>query len=193
MELVCKSRTERRPSFTRKHPRLARAGSNGWPRCSTDPRLSQSQPNSLDSLKCRPNFCLEAVTELWQDLIVSHPCRQQVCLRSPEKYFFHWRLCSASHCIVTGGALCPDGKQRRSSDLYSLSVVLWKMVTGHAVFRGSPAEVMYQHQHAPLPYEELEHVPQPVVVPVLRTPPHRLSQSSSGSANLLTLPAASGP
>ncbi len=48
------------------------------------------------------------------------------------------------------------------SDLYSLGVVLWEMVTGHAVFRGSPAEVMYQHQHAPLPLEELEHVPQPV-------------------------------
>ena len=29
------------------------------------------------------------------------------------------------------------------SDLYSLGVVLWEMVTGHAVFRGSPAEVMY--------------------------------------------------
>src|SRR5580704_1665840 len=39
------------------------------------------------------------------------------------------------------------------SDLYSLGVVLWEMVTGHAVFRGSPAEVMYQHQHAPLPIE----------------------------------------
>ena len=38
------------------------------------------------------------------------------------------------------------------------------MVTGHAVFRGSPAEVMYQHQHAPLPLELLEAVPQPVVV-----------------------------
>src|SRR3984893_4460894 len=50
------------------------------------------------------------------------------------------------------------------SDLYSLGVVLWEMVTGHAVFRGSPAEVMYQHQHAPLPLQELEHVPQPVVV-----------------------------
>ena len=41
------------------------------------------------------------------------------------------------------------------SDLYSLGVVLWEMVTGHAVFRGSPAEVMYQHQHAPLPLEQL--------------------------------------
>ena len=50
------------------------------------------------------------------------------------------------------------------SDLYSLGVVLWETVTGHAVFRGSPGEVMYQHQHAPLPLEELEHVPQPVVV-----------------------------
>jgi hypothetical protein len=50
------------------------------------------------------------------------------------------------------------------SDLYSLGVVLWDMVTGHAVFRGSPAEVMYQHQHAPLPLDLLEAVPQPVVV-----------------------------
>src|SRR4029077_14960863 len=45
------------------------------------------------------------------------------------------------------------------SDLYSLGVVLWEMVTGHAVFRGSPAEVMYQHQHAPLPIEKLEQCP----------------------------------
>jgi serine/threonine protein kinase len=50
------------------------------------------------------------------------------------------------------------------SDLYSLGVVLWEMVTGHAVFKGSPAEVMYQHQHAPLPLDVLEALPQPVVV-----------------------------
>jgi len=50
------------------------------------------------------------------------------------------------------------------SDLYSLGVVLWVMVTGQTPFRGPSAEVMYQHQHAPLPVERLKDVPQPVVV-----------------------------
>src|SRR5271157_180538 len=50
------------------------------------------------------------------------------------------------------------------SDLYSLGVMLWQMVTGHPLFNGSPAEVMYQHQHALLPVEQLKGVPQPLVV-----------------------------
>src|SRR5271169_6211922 len=50
------------------------------------------------------------------------------------------------------------------SDLYSLGVMLWQMVTGHPLFNGSPAEVMYQHQHALLPVEQLKDVPQPLVV-----------------------------
>jgi predicted ATPase len=50
------------------------------------------------------------------------------------------------------------------SDLYSLGVMLWKMVTGHALFRGSPAQVMYQQQQEPLPLERLKGVPQPAIV-----------------------------
>jgi WD40 repeat protein/serine/threonine protein kinase len=50
------------------------------------------------------------------------------------------------------------------SDLYSLGVTLWEMAVGQAPFRGSPAEVMYQHQHAPLPLEQLKGFPQPLVV-----------------------------
>jgi serine/threonine protein kinase len=50
------------------------------------------------------------------------------------------------------------------SDLYSLGITLWEMVTGKTPFRGTPGEVMYQHQHSPLPLEELEGVPQPLFV-----------------------------
>ena len=50
------------------------------------------------------------------------------------------------------------------SDLYSLGVTLWEMLAGQAPFRGSPTELMYQHQHGPLPVEQLKGLPQPVVV-----------------------------
>src|SRR4029077_15174200 len=43
-------------------------------------------------------------------------------------------------------------------------VTLWVMVIGQTPFRGPSAEVMYQHQHAPLPLNLLKAVPQPVVV-----------------------------
>ena len=49
------------------------------------------------------------------------------------------------------------------SDLYSLGVTLWELVTGQAPFRGTSAEVMYQHLHAPLAIEQLEGIPQPIV------------------------------
>jgi Protein kinase domain/NACHT domain len=50
------------------------------------------------------------------------------------------------------------------SDLYSLGVVLWNMLTGHVLFRGSPSELMYHHQYAPPPIEQLEGIPRSVIV-----------------------------
>jgi serine/threonine protein kinase len=66
------------------------------------------------------------------------------------------------------------------SDLYSLGVTLWEMVTSKTPFCGSPAEVMYQHQHKPLPLEQLKFVAQPVVVlleVLLKKDPARRFQS----------------
>jgi len=54
------------------------------------------------------------------------------------------------------------------------------MVTSKTPFCGSPAEVMYQHQHKPLPLEQLKFVAQPVVVlleALLKKDPARRFQS----------------
>src|SRR6516225_3120173 len=59
------------------------------------------------------------------------------------------------------------------SDLYSLGVVLWEMVSSQTLFRGPSAQVMYQHQHASLPLERLKDVPQPVVVLLEKDPAQR--------------------
>ena len=49
-------------------------------------------------------------------------------------------------------AVCKEFGADIRSDLYSLGVALWEMVTGRVLFPGSPAEVMYQHQHASVTY-----------------------------------------
>ena len=49
------------------------------------------------------------------------------------------------------------------SDLYSLGVTLWEMVSGNLPFRGSAAELMYEHQHATPPAGELRNVPAPII------------------------------
>jgi serine/threonine protein kinase len=49
------------------------------------------------------------------------------------------------------------------SDLYSLGVTLWTMLIGKPPFRGTPSEVMCQHQHGHLPLEQLILVPRPVI------------------------------
>jgi serine/threonine protein kinase/tetratricopeptide (TPR) repeat protein len=50
------------------------------------------------------------------------------------------------------------------SDLYSLGVMLWEMVTGQLPVFGSSPELIYRHQHAALPLEQLKDIPQPVIV-----------------------------
>ena len=47
------------------------------------------------------------------------------------------------------------------SDLYSLGVTLWEMLSGNPPFYGSAAELMDQHQHSAPPIEKLKGIPEP--------------------------------
>ena len=49
------------------------------------------------------------------------------------------------------------------SDLYSLGITLWAMLTGKVPFAGSTLELLQKHQYEAPPLERLEHVPKPVV------------------------------
>ncbi|MFZ0502274.1 MAG: protein kinase, partial [Chthoniobacterales bacterium] len=48
------------------------------------------------------------------------------------------------------------------SDLYSLGVTLWEMLSGNPPFYGSAAELMNQHQDSALPVEKLKGIPEPI-------------------------------
>ena len=49
------------------------------------------------------------------------------------------------------------------SDLYSLGVMLWQMVSGRLPFEGSAAELIYQHQYAASPVQKLQSIPAPMI------------------------------
>jgi serine/threonine protein kinase len=49
------------------------------------------------------------------------------------------------------------------SDLYSLGITLWKMLSGSPPFQGKTSELVYQHQHVPPPFDRLIGVPKQVV------------------------------
>jgi serine/threonine protein kinase len=49
------------------------------------------------------------------------------------------------------------------SDLYSLGITFWEMLSGRLPFQGSPTELMYQHQYAAPPVEKLKNVPAPII------------------------------
>jgi WD40 repeat protein/serine/threonine protein kinase len=76
------------------------------------------------------------------------------------------------------------------SDIYSLGVTLWHMVTNTTPFSGSPIQVAGQHLQAPLPTDRLRHLSLPVVSLVsdlLEKDPDKRPQTAGELLSLLKL------
>ena len=59
---------------------------------------------------------------------------------------------------------CAGSEVDIRSDFYSLGVTLWEMLTGKVPFSGTTTEVMTRHLHDQLPLDQLNHVPEPLVI-----------------------------
>ena len=74
------------------------------------------------------------------------------------------------------------------SDLYSLGITLWEMLSGKLPFSGSAAELMYQHQHAEPSIQKLTSVSKPVIAllqVLLAKDPNQRFQSPAQLQNAL--------
>jgi serine/threonine protein kinase/Tfp pilus assembly protein PilF len=75
------------------------------------------------------------------------------------------------------------------SDLYSLGVTLWEMLSGKRPFHGSVGELMDQHQHAALPFAKLRNIPEAITAlleVMLAKDPSRRFQSPAQLQQALT-------
>jgi serine/threonine protein kinase/Tfp pilus assembly protein PilF len=81
--------------------------------------------------------------------------QEEPAISTPGMFFGTAHFASPEQC---------EGKESDiRSDIYSLGVTLWEMLTAKVPFDGTLREVMHKHLCEPLPLEQIEHLPLPVV------------------------------